>query len=176
MKKHFLLTLTLITLTTQPHGSCCSKPKAKPQEVVAPVTKQPEKKVERTFAMIKPEAVEKGYTGDIIKLIEQNGFTILHMEKRTLTKDVAQRFYSEHKGKPFYNDLVNYMTSGPVIVLALEKENAIADWRELLGATDPAEAKMGTVRKMYAESKSKNAAHGSDSINSAPCELSLMFS
>ncbi len=132
-------------------------------------------KVERTFAMIKPDAVQHEYSGVIIKLIEQNGFKILRMQKRTLTRAQAEQFYAIHKERPFFKDLVSFITSGPVVVLALEKDNAIADWRELIGTTDPAQARMGTLRKMFAESKSKNAVHGSDSPETAQQELRFFF-
>ena len=172
MQKQFLLSLLLLSAFSLHAESCCKPTTKAPatKETVTPITK-----VERTYAMIKPEAVQKGLTGEIIKLIEQNGFNIIRMEKRTLTKKEAETFYAEHKGRPFYNNLVAYITSGPVITLMLEKENAIADWRALLGATDPAQANMGTVRKMFAESKSKNAAHGSDSAESAKREISFIF-
>ncbi len=172
MKKQLTI-IALLALGNLAHAESCCKATAKApttKVAVAPITK-----VERTYAMIKPEAVQKGLTGDIIKLIEQNGFNIIRMEKRTLTKKEAETFYAEHKGRPFYNNLVAYITSGPVITLMLEKENAITDWRALLGATDPAQANMGTVRKMFAESKSKNAAHGSDSAESAKREISFIF-
>jgi nucleoside-diphosphate kinase len=130
---------------------------------------------ERTLGIIKPDAIQKRYSGDIIKLIELNNFTIIRMEKVKLTKKQAQIFYKAHKDKPFYKDLVDYMTSGPVILLALEKENCIKEWRELMGATDPYKARPGTLRKMFGTSISANGTHGSDSPEAAEQELSLFF-
>ncbi len=132
-------------------------------------------RVETTFGMIKPDAIANMHSGAIIKLTEQNGFTIATMQKRTLTKKEAETFYAEHKGKPFFKDLVTYITSGPVIGMELKKKNAIVDWRTLIGSTDPSQATVGTLRKMFAESKSNNAVHGSDSATSAQRELNLFF-
>ncbi len=130
---------------------------------------------EYTCALIKPDAVKAKYTGEIIKLIELNGFTIVRMKKIRLTKKQAQKFYQVHKGRPFYNYLVNYMTSGPIVAMALEKINAIVDWRQLMGATNPEKASVGTLRKMFGTSTQANATHGSDSAQSAEQELFLLF-
>ena len=131
--------------------------------------------IEQTFAMIKPDAVQGKNTGRILTMIEDNGFDILRMHKVMLTKEGAERFYAVHKDKPFFNELVEFVTSGPVLIMALEKENAIADWRNLMGATDPAKAEEGTIRALYAESIGKNAVHGSDSPQTAQEELGLFF-
>ena len=129
-----------------------------------------------TFTMIKPEAVEAGNTGAILNKIESSGFRIVAMKKVSLSKDRAGEFYEIHKERPFYAELVDYMSSGPIIVAILEKDNAVADFRELIGATDPSEAKPGTIRHEYAESKGKNAVHGSDSDDNAQIEANFHFS
>ncbi|MBA3954924.1 nucleoside-diphosphate kinase [Candidatus Dependentiae bacterium] len=131
--------------------------------------------VERTFGIIKPDAVKAFHAGQIITAIELNKFSIVGMKKTVLTKEQAQKFYEEHKERPFYNDLVSYMTTGPVILLALEKHNAIQDWRDLIGTTDPAQARIGTLRFMFGTSKSSNGLHGSDSVESAQRELTFFF-
>ena len=128
-----------------------------------------------TFTMIKPEAVEAGNTGAILNKIESSGFRIVAMKKVLLTKERAGEFYSVHKERPFYSELVDYMSSGPIIAAILEKDNAVADFRELIGATDPSEAKQGTIRHEYAESKGKNAVHGSDSDDNAQIEADFHF-
>lgn len=130
----------------------------------------------RTFAMIKPDAVRKNLVGQIITKFTEAGFKIKAMKMTRLTKESAQGFYEVHKERPFYNDLIEFMISGPVVALALEKENAVADYRKLIGATDPAEAEEGTVRKLYADSKSENAVHGSDSDENAAIEIAHFFS
>lgn len=130
----------------------------------------------RTFAMIKPDAVKKNLVGQIITKFTEAGFKVKAMKMTRLTKESAQGFYEVHKERPFYNDLVEFMSSGPVVALALEKENAVADYRKLIGATDPAEAEEGTVRKLYADSKSENAVHGSDSDENAAIEIAHFFS
>ena len=128
-----------------------------------------------TFTMIKPEAVEAGNTGAILNKIESSGFRIVAMKKVLLTKERAGEFYSVHKERPFYSELVDYMSSGPIIAAILEKDNAVADFRKLIGATDPSEAKPGTIRHEYAESKGKNAVHGSDSDDNAQIEADFHF-
>jgi len=129
-----------------------------------------------TFTMIKPEAVEAGNTGAILNKIESSGFRIVAMKKVALSKEKAGEFYEVHKERPFYSELVDYMSSGPIIAAILEKDNAVADFRELIGATDPSEAKPGTIRHEYAESKGKNAVHGSDSDDNAQIEANFHFS
>lgn len=128
-----------------------------------------------TFAMIKPDAVKAGHTDAIIDLIKENGFEIVGRENRTIDKETAERFYAVHKERPFFGELVDFVTSGPVVVLALQKENAIADWRTLMGATNPAQADEGTVRKLYGTSIGSNAAHGSDAPDTARYELGIFF-
>ena len=130
----------------------------------------------RTFTMVKPEAVESGNTGAILKMIEENGFRIVALKKIQLSIERAGVFYQVHKERPFYGELVDYMSSGPIIAAILEKENAVADFRVLIGATDPIEAADGTIRKLFAESKSKNAVHGSDSDENAQIESDFHFS
>jgi nucleoside-diphosphate kinase len=129
----------------------------------------------RTFTMIKPEAVAKGYIGKIIDHITTGGFKIIAMKYVHLSLVQAQEFYGIHKGKGFYEELTQYMSGGPIVAIALEKENAVADFRALVGSTDPNEANEGTIRKRFAESKSKNAVHGSDSDENAEIEINFHF-
>ncbi len=131
--------------------------------------------MERTFAIIKPDAIKAKNSGKIIDAIENNGFTIIRMEKIEIPKEKAQRFYGVHKEKPFFNELVDFITSGPVIVMALEKENAIKGWRDLMGATDPQKAAEGTIRKRFGANIGNNATHGSDAPETARTELALFF-
>ena len=129
-----------------------------------------------TFTMIKPDAVEKAYTGKIIAHITDAGFRIVAMKKTELTKGQAAEFYEVHKARPFFGELVEYMTSGSIIPMILEKDNAVEDFRTLIGATNPAEAAEGTIRKLYAESIEANAIHGSDSDENAKIEGDFFFS
>ena len=129
----------------------------------------------RTFTMLKPDALENGHTGKIIDMIIQAGFSIKAMKLTQLTTEQAKKFYEVHAERPFYGELVEYMTSGPIVAAILEKENAVADFRTLIGATDPAEAAEGTIRKYYAESKGRNAVHGSDSDENAEIEGKFHF-
>jgi nucleoside-diphosphate kinase len=131
--------------------------------------------MERTLAIIKPDAVNKNATGDIISMIINAGFNILAMRMTRLTKVQAGSFYEVHKERPFYNELVDYMISGTIVAIALEKDNAIEDYRKLIGATDPNEAADGTIRKLYGESKSFNAVHGSDSAENGIKEIAFFF-
>ena len=133
------------------------------------------KTLQRTFSIVKPDAVSKGATGDIIHTLSQKGFRIIGMKMLEITKDQAEGFYAVHAGKPFFNSLTNFMSSGPIVVLALEKENAIADLRELMGATNPAQAKEGTIRKKWAQNIENNAIHGSDADETARFELTYFF-
>ena len=128
-----------------------------------------------TFTMVKPEAVESGNAGAILNKIEKAGFRIVALKKVLLTKERAGEFYEVHKERPFYGELVDYMSSGPVIAALLEKDNAVLDFRELIGATDPSEAVEGTIRAEFAESKAKNAVHGSDSDDNANLEADFHF-
>jgi nucleoside-diphosphate kinase len=129
----------------------------------------------RTFTMLKPDAIENGHTGKIIDMIIQAGFEIKAMKLTQLSEEQAKKFYEVHAERPFYGELVEYMTSGPIVAAILEKENAVADFRSLIGATDPAEAAEGTIRKYYAESKGRNAVHGSDSDENAAIESTFHF-
>ncbi|WP_026350537.1 nucleoside-diphosphate kinase [Dyadobacter beijingensis] len=130
----------------------------------------------KTFTMIKPDAVKDGHSGSIIKLIEAAGFRIVALKKTQLTSERAGEFYAVHKERPFYNDLCEYMSSGAIVPMILEKENAVADFRKLIGATNPANAEEGTIRKLYAISMEKNAIHGSDSDENAEIEGNFFFS
>ncbi|MBC7568174.1 MAG: nucleoside-diphosphate kinase [Spirosoma sp.] len=129
----------------------------------------------RTFTMIKPDAVVAGNSGAIIKMIEEAGFRIVAIKKTQLTTDRAGQFYAVHSERPFYNDLRTYMSSGSIIPMILEKDNAVADFRKLIGATNPAQAEEGTIRKLYAKSIEANAIHGSDSDENAQIEGSFFF-
>lgn len=131
--------------------------------------------MQRTFAMIKPDAVAARNSGKIIDLIEKNGFTIVRMQKATLTKPQVETFYGVHKERPFFGEMVNFITSGPVVILALEKDNAIQAWRDLMGTTDPAKAAEGTIRKLFGANIGNNAVHGSDAPETAQQELALFF-
>ena len=129
-----------------------------------------------TLAIIKPDAVGKRFTGKIIDHILSTGFDIAAMKKIHMTTEEAQGFYAVHKERPFFNDLVEFMTSGPCIIAALKKENAVEAWRATIGATNPEEADEGTIRKLYAESVQNNAVHGSDSGENAVKEIAFFFS
>ena len=131
--------------------------------------------MERTLSIIKPDAVAKNVIGKIIDRFETNGLRIAAMKKIQLSRSDAEKFYEVHKERPFFNDLVEYMTSGPVVVMVLEGENAVAKNRELMGATDPKEAKPGTIRADFAESIEANAVHGSDSLENARKEIAFFF-
>jgi len=130
---------------------------------------------ERTFAMIKPDAVAAKNSGKIIDMIEQHGFTILGMQKLAIDKKKAEEFYAVHKERPFFGELVSFVTSGPVVVIALERDNAVKAWRDLMGATDSRKADKGTIRNLFGTDIGKNAAHGSDSVENAQLELKLFF-
>ena len=126
--------------------------------------------------MIKPDAFSKGHTGDILSMIEQAGFRIVAMRKTLLTAEKAGDFYAVHRLRPFFGELVEFMSSGPIVAAILEKENAVEDFRKLIGATDPAKADEGTIRKRYAENVGRNAVHGSDSDENAAIEGAFFFS
>lgn len=130
----------------------------------------------QTFTMIKPVAVKNNNIGPILKMINEAGFRIKAMKFMHLTKQQAEKFYSIHADKYFFEDLTSFMSSGPIVAAILEKENAVADFRKLIGATDPAKAEEGTIRKLYAESMSHNAVHGSDSDENAIIESDFFFS
>lgn len=130
----------------------------------------------RTFTMIKPDATSKGYTGAILDMMLNAGFSIKAMKWTKLTPEQAGEFYAIHKERPFYGELVEFMSSGPIVAAILEKENAVADFRTLIGATNPANAEEGTIRKKYAASVGENAVHGSDSDDNAIIEGNFFFS
>lgn len=132
--------------------------------------------VNKTFTMIKPDAVIDGHSGSIVKMIEAAGFRIVAMKKTQLTAERAGQFYEVHKERPFYKDLCEYMSSGPIVPMILEKDNAVADFRTLIGATNPANADEGTIRKLFAKSIEANAIHGSDSDENAEIEGNFFFS
>ncbi|MBS1780038.1 MAG: nucleoside-diphosphate kinase [Bacteroidetes bacterium] len=129
----------------------------------------------RTFTMIKPDAVKAGNIGNILQMINAAGFRIVAMKYTRLTMDQAGKFYEVHKERPFYGELCEFMSSGPIVAAILEKDNAVADFRTLIGATNPAQAEEGTIRKKYATSIGENAVHGSDSDENAAIEGSFFF-
>ena len=130
----------------------------------------------RTFTMIKPDAFADGHTGSILKQIEAAGFKLIAMKLTRLNSEKAGEFYAIHKERPFYGELVEFMSSGPIVAAILEKDNAVADFRTLIGATNPAQAADGTIRKLYAKSVGENAIHGSDSDENAAIEGNFFFS
>ena len=129
----------------------------------------------RTFTMLKPDSLEKGYTGAILEKINAAGFKIVAMKMTQMTKRDAENFYAIHKERPFFGELVEYMTRGPIVAAVLEKENAVEDFRVLIGSTNPEEAAEGTIRKLYAASIGENAVHGSDSDENAAIESAFHF-
>ena len=129
----------------------------------------------RTFTMLKPDSIEQGNMLPILNMIEAAGFKIIALKYKRMTRDEAEKFYSIHSDKPFFNDLVSFMTRGPIVAAALEKDNAVDAFRTLIGSTDPNEAEEGTIRKKYAKSKGENAVHGSDSDENAEIEISFHF-
>ena len=129
----------------------------------------------RTFTMLKPDSIEQGNMLPILNMIEAAGFKIIALKYKRMTRDEAEKFYSVHSNKSFFNDLVSFMTRGPIVAAALEKDNAVDTFRNLIGSTDPNEAKEGTIRKIYAKSKGENAVHGSDSDENAEIEISFHF-
>ena len=131
--------------------------------------------VQRTLALVKPDGVQKGVAGQVIDRIEREGFRIVAMRLHHLSRAEAEGFYAVHAARPFFKDLCAFMTSGPVVLMCLERENAIAHWREVMGATDPAKAAAGTIRKLYATNIEKNVSHGSDAPETAAFELGWFF-
>ena len=131
--------------------------------------------IERTLFIVKPDAVERNLIGKILAHVEDKGFRIVEARFGSLTREDAQSFYGEHQGKPFFNDLVDYMTSGPVMLTVLERDNAVAGLREVVGATDPAQANPGTLRAVFGRSKQMNSVHASDGTASADREVKLFF-
>jgi nucleoside-diphosphate kinase len=132
--------------------------------------------LERTFSIIKPDATERNLTGAVNAIIEKEGLRIVAQKRVRITKEQAERFYGVHKDRPFFGELVSFMTSGPVVVQVLEGENAIAKYREVMGATDPAKAAEGTIRKVHAKSIGENSVHGSDAPDTAAKEIAQFFS
>lgn len=131
---------------------------------------------QRTLAILKPDSVKKNVIGKVISQLLKSGFSIIGMKMVKLTKETAGEFYAVHKERPFYNDLVKFMTENRVVPMVLEREDAVAELRRVIGATDPAEAEEGTVRKLYAESKERNIIHASDSLENAKIEMDFFFS
>ena len=132
--------------------------------------------MEKTFAIIKPDACSRNIAGKILARIEEKGFRVIAMKKIAMTRKQAEGFYAVHRGKPFFDSLTDYMSSGPCIVMVLEKENAITAWRALMGATNPANADPGTIRKEFAQSLEANSVHGSDAPETADYEIKYFFS
>ena len=132
--------------------------------------------LERTFSIIKPDGVARNLIGEVLKRFEKAGLTVIAQRMTHLSQREAEAFYAVHKARPFFNDLVKYMTSGPVVVQVLEGENAIAKYREVMGATDPAKAAEGTIRKVHAKSIGENSVHGSDAADTATKEIAQFFS
>ncbi|HKI46059.1 MAG TPA: nucleoside-diphosphate kinase [Balneolales bacterium] len=132
--------------------------------------------VQRTLAILKPDCVRKGLIGEVTRRIQEAGFRIVAMKMTRLTMDTAGGFYAVHRERPFYKDLCTFMSSGPCVPMVLEKENAVADYRKLIGATNPAEADEGTIRKLYADSVGENIVHGSDSEENGKIEAAYFFS
>ena len=130
---------------------------------------------QRTFSIVKPDAVSKGHAGAILAEIEKAGFKLISIRKQTISKQQAQGFYHVHAARPFFNDLCEFMSSGPIFLMVLEKDNAIADLRKLMGATNPANAEEGTIRKKFAGSIQENAIHGSDAEDTAAFEIAYWF-
>ncbi len=132
--------------------------------------------LERTFAIIKPDAVAARHAGEILSIIEKNGFRVVAMKMKRMSQAEAETFYAVHRERPFYRPLVAFMTEGPAVVMVLEREDAIAKWREVMGATDPAKAAEGTIRKRFATSIERNCVHGSDAPETAAVEVPFFFS
>ena len=130
---------------------------------------------ERTLCILKPDCVRKNLQGEVLSRVQKAGFKILGMKQFRLTREEAGAFYVVHKGRPFYEGLVDFMTSGPCVPVALEKVNAVADYRKLIGATDPKDADSGTIRNLFADSKGENIVHGSDSVENGRIEVAFFF-
>ena len=131
---------------------------------------------ERTLAILKPDCVKKNLQGEVLSRIQKAGFKVLGLKQMRLTKETAGAFYAIHKGRPFYDGLVEFMCSGPCVPIALEKKNAVADFRKLIGATDPKDAAEGTIRKLFAGNKGENIIHGSDSVETGRIEVAFFYS
>ncbi len=131
--------------------------------------------IERTFAMVKPDGVRRGLVGTVISRLEDKGLRIVGLKQMVISRELAERHYGEHKGKPFFDGLVSFITSGPVVAMVVEGENAILGWRNMMGATNPADAAMGTVRGDFATTIDENISHGSDALSTAEREIELFF-
>lgn len=131
--------------------------------------------MERTLAILKPDCVRKQLIGEVVRRIQEAGFTVRALRMKTLTRTEAEGFYAVHRERPFFDDLTNFMSSGPCVPIVLEKENAVADFRTLIGATDPAEADEGTIRRDFADNKGENIIHGSDSVENGKLESNFFF-
>ena len=130
---------------------------------------------ERTFAMVKPDGVKRRLVGEVVSRLERKGFTIAEMKLMNISRETAEKHYGEHEGKPFYEGLVSFITSGPVVAMIVEGENAIAEWRKMMGATNPADAELGTIRGDFASTIDENVVHGSDAPETAKREIEIFF-
>lgn len=131
--------------------------------------------IERTFAMVKPDGVKRGLAGEVISRIEAKGFTLIDVKLMNISRETAEKHYGEHAGKPFFEDLVSFITSGPVLAMVIEGENAILEWRKMMGATNPADAALGTIRGDFASTIDENVVHGSDAPETAEREINIFF-
>ncbi len=131
--------------------------------------------LERTYAMVKPDGVKRGLVGEVVRRLEQKGFRIVGMKLMQIPRETAERHYGEHQGKPFFDPLVSFITSGPVVAMVVEGENAILEWRKMMGATNPKDAALGTIRGDFASTIDENVAHGSDAPETAEREISIFF-
>jgi nucleoside-diphosphate kinase len=158
-----------------PTGAVAISPAANPDTLIKDDRRDQKMAIERTFSIIKPDATQRNLTGAINAVIEKAGLRVVAQKRVRWTRAQAEKFYEEHKARPFYGELCDFMTSGPIVVQVLEGENAIAKYREVMGATDPKEAAEGTIRKLFAISKGENSSHGSDSPAAAEREITLNF-
>ena len=131
--------------------------------------------IERTYAMVKPDGVKRGLVGEVVKRLEQKGFKVVGMKLMQISQETAETHYGEHEGKPFFEDLVSFITSGPVVAMVVEGENAIGEWRKMMGATNPKDAELGTIRGDYATTIDENVVHGSDAPATAEREIGIFF-
>ncbi len=131
--------------------------------------------LERTYAMVKPDGVKRGLVGEVVRRLEQKGFQIVGMKLMQIPRETAEKHYGEHQGKPFFEGLVSFITSGPVVAMVVEGENAILEWRKMMGATDPKDAALGTIRGDFASTIDENVAHGSDAPETAEREIGIFF-
>ena len=129
--------------------------------------------IERTYAMVKPDGVKRGLVGEVVKRLENKGFTLVGMKLMQISQETAETHYGEHEGKPFFEDLVSFITSGPVVAMVVEGENAISEWRKMMGATNPKDADLGTIRGDYATTIDENVVHGSDAPATAEREIGI---